>query len=128
MGLKQRFKHTYIHTHTMTDLAKLHKLTVFSQILILKLSKPRDLRTMLLNRYPLKLNEMPQTITALIRGVEELLPDIKRIIENTMAHITAEEEAAVNEVMQLLNLTLLRRILLQPDRNQNTEFVSWNNF
>ena len=112
----------------MTDLAKLHKLTVFSQILILKLSKPRDLRTMLLNRYPLKLNEMPQTITALIRGVEELLPDIKRIIENTMAHITAEEEAAVNEVMQLLNLTLLRRILLQPDRNQNTEFVSWNNF
>ena len=48
-------------------------------------------------------------MTALIRGVEELLPDIKRIIENlkkkyihTMPHITPEEKAAVNEVMQLL--------------------------
>ena len=79
----------------MNDPAKLHKLTVFSQFLvelhiqtletqhkIIKAAGEEDLRTMLLNRYPLKLNEMPQTMTALIRGVEELLPDIKRIIEN----------------------------------------------
>ena len=73
----------------------LHKLTVFSQLLVelnfqtleaqlktIKAAGEEDLRTMLLNRYPLKLNEMPKTMTALIRAVEELLPDIKRIIEN----------------------------------------------
>ena len=79
----------------MDNPTKLHKLTVFSQLLvelhiqtldvehkIIKAAGEEDLRTMLLNRYPLKLNEMPQTTTALIRKVEELLPDIKRIIEN----------------------------------------------
>ena len=79
----------------MNDPAKLHKLTVFSQLLvelhiqtldvehkIIKAAGEEDLRTMLLNRYPLKLNEMPQTMTALIRKVKELLPDIKRIIKN----------------------------------------------
>ena len=79
----------------MDNPAKLHKLTVFSQLLvelhiqtlviehkIIKQRMRKDLRTMLLNRYPLKLNEMPTTMTTLIRGVEELLPDIKRIIEN----------------------------------------------
>ena len=79
----------------MNDPAKLHKLTVFSQLLvelhiqtldvehkIIKAAGEEDLRTMLLNRYPLKLNEMPKTMTALIRAVVELLPDIKRIIEN----------------------------------------------
>ena len=79
----------------MDNSAKLHKLTVFSQLLvelhiqtldvehkIIKAAGEEDLRTMLLNRYPLKLNEMPRTMTALIRGVQELLPDVKRIIEN----------------------------------------------
>ena len=79
----------------MNDPAKLHKLTVFSQLLvelhvqtldvehkIINAAGEEDLHTMLLNRYPLKLNEMPDTMTALIRRVEELLPDIKRIIEN----------------------------------------------
>ena len=47
----------------------------------MKAAGEEDLRTMLLNRYPLKLNEMPKTMTALIRAVEEILPDIKRIIE-----------------------------------------------
>ena len=74
--------------------AKLHKLTVFSQMLtelqvqtlaeqnrIIKATGVEDLRYMLLNRYPLRLNEMPDTMTVLIRDVEELLPDIKRIIE-----------------------------------------------
>ena len=74
---------------------KLHKLTVFSQLLdelqvqtletqtrVIKAACEEDLRTMLLNRHPLKLNEMPTTMTALIRKVEELLPEIKRIIEN----------------------------------------------
>ena len=78
----------------MNDPAKLHKLTVFSQLLvelnfqtleaqlkIIKAAGEEDLRAMLLNRYPLKLNAMPDTITELIRGVEELLPDIKIIIE-----------------------------------------------
>ena len=79
----------------MDNPTKLHKLTVFSQLLveldiqtldvehkIIKAAGEEDLRTMLLNRYPLKLNEMPQTMTALIQKVEERLPDIKRIIEN----------------------------------------------
>ena len=74
--------------------AKLHKLTVFSQILtelqvqilaeqhrIIKSAGVEDLRYMLLNRYPLRLNEMPDTMTVLIRDVEELFPEIKRIIE-----------------------------------------------
>ena len=84
----------------MNDPAKLHKLTVFSQFLvelhiqalnvehkIIKAAGEEDLRTMLLNRYSLKLNEMPQTATGLIRGVEELLPDIKRIFENKKKYI-----------------------------------------
>ena len=79
----------------MNDPAKLHKLTVFSQLLvelhiqtldmehkIIKAAGEEDLRTMLFNRYPSKLNEMPNTMTGLIRKVEELLLDIKRIIEN----------------------------------------------
>ena len=74
--------------------ANLHKLTVFSQILdellvqtlaeqnrTIKAAGVEDLRYMLLNRYPLRLNEMPDTMSALIRNVEGLLPDIKRIIE-----------------------------------------------
>ena len=79
----------------MDNPAKLHKLTVFSQLLVelnfqtletqttvIETAGEEDLRTMLLNRYPLKLNEMPTTMTSLIKAVEELLPDIKRIIEN----------------------------------------------
>ena len=79
----------------MDNPTKLHKLTVFSQILVelnfqtletqtrvIRAVGEEDLRTMLLNRYPLKLNEMPNTVTSLIKAVEELLPNIKRIIEN----------------------------------------------
>ena len=79
----------------MDNPAKLHKLTVFSQLLvefhiqrldvehkIIKAAGLEDLRTMLLNRYPLKLNEMPTTLTAPLRKVEELLPDIEKIISN----------------------------------------------
>ena len=104
----------------MDNPTKLHKLTVFLQLLVelhiqtlktqtkvIKSAGEKDLRTMLLNRYSLKLNEMPKTMTSLIKAVDELLPDIKRIIENlkkiyihTMA--TPEEKAALDEVMQLL--------------------------
>ena len=79
----------------MDNPTKPHKLTVLSQLLVelnfqtletqtrvIKSAGEEDLRTMLLNRYPLKLNEMPTTMTSLIKAVEELLPDIKRIIEN----------------------------------------------
>ena len=79
----------------MDNPAKLHKLTVLSQLLVelnfqtletqtrvIKAAGEEDLRTMLLNRYPLRLNEMPKTMTSLIKAVEELLPDVKRIIEN----------------------------------------------
>ena len=79
----------------MDNPAKLHKLTVLSQLLVelhiqtletqtrvIKAAGEEDLRIMLLNRYPLKLNEMPKTMTSLIKAVEQLLPDIKRIIEN----------------------------------------------
>ena len=64
------FKLNYIHT--MDNPIKLHKLTVLSQLLVelnfqtletqtrvIKAAGEEDLRTMLLNRYPLKLNEMP---------------------------------------------------------------------
>ena len=75
----------------MNNPTNLHKLTVFSQLLVelnfqtletqtgvIKAAGEEDLGTMLLNRYPLKLNEMPTTMTALIQAVEEILPDIKR--------------------------------------------------
>ena len=84
----------------MDNPAKLHKLTVLSQLLVelhiqtletqtrvIKAAGEEDLRTMLLNRYPLKLNEMATTMTSLIKAVEELLPDIKRIIENLKIYI-----------------------------------------
>ena len=79
----------------MNTPTNLHKLTVFSQLLddlrahtlsaqnkIIKAAGEEDLRLMLPNRYPLRLNEMPDTMSALVREVERLLPDIKRIIEN----------------------------------------------
>ena len=79
----------------MNTPTNLYKLTVFSQILdklrsqtlaaqnrIIKAAGEKDLRLMLLNRYPLRLNEMPGTMAALLREIERLLPDVKRIIEN----------------------------------------------
>ena len=72
----------------------LHKITSFYQILnklinktealqfkIIKAAGEDDLRLMLLNRYPLKLTEMPETMASLVDEVERLLPDIKKIIE-----------------------------------------------
>ena len=72
----------------------LHKLTVFSQLLdellvqtleaqnrVIKAACEEDLRYMLLNHYPLRLTEMPDTMAELIRKVKEILPEIKRIIE-----------------------------------------------
>ena len=74
---------------------KLHKLTVFSQLLdelrvqtletqtrVIKAACEEELRYMLLNRYPLRLIEMPDTMAKLLRKVTEILPDIKRIIKN----------------------------------------------
>ena len=37
---------------------------------------------MLLNRYPLRLQAMPDTMAGVIRELEALLPEVKRIIEN----------------------------------------------
>ena len=75
--------------------ASLHKLTVLYQLLeellrkceceqnkIIKAAGTEDLRTCLLNRYPLRLNALPDTMAGVIRELETLLPDIKRIIEN----------------------------------------------
>ena len=72
----------------------LHKITSFYQLLnrlknktealqfkIIKAAGEDDLRLMLLNRYPLKLVEMPETMSSLVDEVERLLPDIKKIIE-----------------------------------------------
>ena len=74
--------------------ASLHKLTVLAQLLdklrthtleaqntVIKTAGEDDLRYMLLNRYPLRLNTMPETMAWVIRELEALLPDIKRIIE-----------------------------------------------
>ena len=84
----------YIHM-AMNTPASLHKLTVHSQLLdelpahtlaaqnkIIKAAGEKDLRYMLLNHYPLRLNAMPDTMAGLIRELDTLLPDIKRIIEN----------------------------------------------
>ena len=74
--------------------ANLHKLTVLAQLLdrlrthtleaqntVIKAAGEDDLRYMLLNRYPLHLNTMPETMAGVIRELEALLPDIKRIFE-----------------------------------------------
>ena len=73
---------------------RLHKLTVLSQLLdrlrthtleaqntIIK-AAGEDLRLMLLNRYPLRLHTVPDTMAGVIWELEALLPDVKRIIEN----------------------------------------------
>ena len=72
----------------------LHKLTVLAQPLdrlrtqtleaqkkVIKAAGENDLRYMLLNRYPLRLTTIPETMAGVIRELEALLPDIKRIIE-----------------------------------------------
>ena len=82
-------------SYNMNTPTNLHKLTVFSHILdelqrqtlaaqnrIIKAAVEEDLCLMLLNRYPLRLNAMPDTMAALLREIERLLPDIKKIIEN----------------------------------------------
>ena len=74
---------------------RLHKLTVFSQLLdrlrtqtldaqncVIKAAGEEDLRLMLLNRYPMRLNAIADTMAGVIREMEALLPDVKRIIEN----------------------------------------------
>ena len=74
---------------------RLHKLTVLSQLLdrlrthtlesqntVIKAAGEEDLRLMLLSRYPLRLNTMPDTMAGVIRELEALLPEVKRIIKN----------------------------------------------
>ena len=73
---------------------RLHKLTILSQLLdrlrtqtldmqnnVIKAAGEEDLLLMLLNRYPLRLNAMPDTMAGVIRELEAMLPDVKRIIE-----------------------------------------------
>ena len=92
-GLARICKHLY--TQSMDTPASLHKLTVLAQLLdrlrthtleaqnkVIKAAGEEDLRYMLLNRYPLRLTTMPDTMAGVIRELETLLPDIKRIIEN----------------------------------------------
>ena len=74
---------------------RLHKLTVLSQLVdalhthtldaqtrVIKAAGEEDLRLMLLNRYPLRLQALRDTMAGVIRELEALLPDVKRIIEN----------------------------------------------
>ena len=65
-----------------------NKLEVFSQLLdelqqnkVIKAECEEDLRYTLLNRYPVRLIEMPDTMAKLIWKVTEFLPEVKRIIE-----------------------------------------------
>ena len=73
---------------------RLHKLTILSQLLdrlrtqtleaqntVIKAAGEEDLRLMLLNRYPLRLHAVPDTMAGIIRELEALLPEVKRIIE-----------------------------------------------
>ena len=72
---------------------RLHKLTVFGQLVdelrahtlaaqttVIKAAGEEDLRLMLLNRY--RLNAVADTMAGVIREMEALLPDVKRIIGN----------------------------------------------
>ena len=83
-----------IYIGKMDTPTRLHKLTVLSQLLdrlrthtldaqnaVIKAAGEEDLRLMLLNRYPLRLNSVPDTMAGVIREMEALLPDVKRIIE-----------------------------------------------
>ena len=56
--------------------------TLEAQNTVIKAAGKEDLRFMLLNRYPLRLNTIPDTMAGVIRELETLLPDEKRIIEN----------------------------------------------
>ena len=73
---------------------RLHKVTAFSQILtnllanagtmeaeIIKAASEDDLLLLPLNRYPLKLTEMPEIMAALVQELKKPLPDVRRIIE-----------------------------------------------
>ena len=79
----------------MDTTTRLHKLTELSQLLdrlrthtleaqnsVIKAAGEADLRLMLLNRYPLRLHAVPDTMAGVIRELEALLPEVKRIIEN----------------------------------------------
>ena len=72
---------------------RLHKLTVLSRLLdrlrthtleaqnsVIKAAREEDLRLMLLNRYPLRLNAVPDTMAGVIRELEALLPDVNTYI------------------------------------------------
>ena len=93
-NLRRRKSNAYIYT-TMDMPTRLHKLTALSQLLdrlrtqtldaqnnVIKAAGENDLRLMLLNRYPLRLQAMPDTMAGVIRELEALLPEVKRIIEN----------------------------------------------
>ena len=85
----------YTAMASMDTPTRLHKLTALSQLLdrlrtqtldaqnnVIKAVGEDDLRLMLLNRYPLRLQAMPDTMAGVIWELEALLPDVKRIIEN----------------------------------------------
>ena len=85
----------YTAMAAMDTPTRLHKLTVLAQLLdrlraqtldaqnnVIKAAGEEDLRLMLLHRYPLRLQAMPDTMAGVIRELEALLPDVKRIIEN----------------------------------------------
>ena len=62
-----------------------NKLAVFSQLLdelqqnkVIKAECEEDLRYTLLNRYPVRLIEMSDTMVELIRKATELLPEIQK--------------------------------------------------
>ena len=62
-----------------------NKLAVFSQLLdelqqkkVIKAECEEDLRCTLLNRYPVRLVEMPGTMVELIRKATELFPEIQK--------------------------------------------------
>ena len=63
-------------------LDRLRTQTLDAQTRVIKAAGEEDLRLMLLNRYPLRLQAMPDTMAGVIRELEALLPDVKRIIEN----------------------------------------------
>ena len=74
--------HPSAQAHCSSQLLdRLRTHTLDAQNAVIKAAGKEDLRLMLLNRYPLRLNSMPDTMVGVIREMEALLPDVKRIIE-----------------------------------------------
>ena len=104
-------------------LNKLLVQTLAEQNRIIKSVGVEDLHYMLLNCYPLRLNEMPDTMSALFMMLKSFCLTSRELSKSkiytckyihSMVHVTAEEEAALNEIMQVLEAQPLETTTVVP--------------